>query len=150
MNFASEDGGDPVPNRIGVAVAALTVAVLGACTPRPPAQLSSTASVTVNGKETNFHVVNCDQRQWTRTIDIGGNFAGAKVVIDEGAQPASALSVHIQNLGGFTGRYSRGGGSNADMSMTGDKFTITGTADGSKADKPNEPMSADFKIIATC
>ncbi|WP_407687547.1 lipoprotein LpqH [Mycobacterium sp. HUMS_1102779] len=136
-------------NRSGVA-AALAVVLLGACTPRPSAQLSSSASVTVNGKDTNFHVVNCDQREWTRTIDIGGNFAGVKVVVDEGAQPASALSVRIHNLGGFTGMYSRGGGGNADMSMTGDKFTITGTANGSKADKPNEPMSADFKIIATC
>jgi hypothetical protein len=46
--------------------------------------------------------------------------------------------------------YSRGGGSSADMSMTGDKFTITGTATGFKTDKPNEPESATFKIIATC
>lgn len=106
--------------------------------------------MTINGKDTNFHVVNCNQREWTRTIDIGGNFAGAKVVVDEGAQPASALSVRIHNLGGFTGMYSRGGGSHADMSMTSDKFTITGTADGSEAGKPDEPMSADFKIIATC
>lgn len=137
-------------NRIGVAVVAITVALLGACTSRPPTQLSSTASVTVNGHDANFHVVQCSQREWTRTIDIGGNFAGAKVVIDEGAQPASAESVHIRNLGGFTGMYSRGGDGSADMSMTGDKFIITGTANGSKADKPTEPMSADFKIIATC
>ncbi len=137
-------------NRIGVAAAALTVALLGACTSRPPTQLSSTASVTVNGNDANFHVVKCSQREWTRTIVIGGDFAGAKVVIDEGAQPASAESVRIQNLGGFTGMYSKGDGGNADMSFSGDRFTITGTANGSKADKPNEPMSADFKIIATC
>jgi hypothetical protein len=46
--------------------------------------------------------------------------------------------------------YSRGGGSSADMSMSGDKFTITGTANGFKTDKPNEAASAEFKIIATC
>ena len=101
-------------NRIAVA-AAVTVALLGACTPRPPTQLSSTASVTVNGHDANFHVVKCGQLGWTRTIDIGGNFAGAKVVIDEGAQPASAESVQIRNLGGFTGMYSRGGDGDADM-----------------------------------
>jgi len=139
-----------VRSRIGVAAAALTVALLGACTSRPPTQLSSTATVTVNGNDANFHVVKCSQRQWTRTIDIGGNFAGAQVVVDEGAQPASAESVHIKNLGGFTGMYSRGGDDNADMSMTGDKFTITGTAHGYKTDKPGEPATATFKIVATC
>lgn len=137
-------------NRIGVAAAALTVALLGACTSRPPTQLSSTASVTVNGSDANFNVVKCGQLQWTRTIDIGGNFAGAKVVIDEGAQPASAESVHIQNLGGFTGMYSRGGAGNADMSMTDDKFTVSGTASGYKTDKPGEPATATFKIVVTC
>jgi ipoprotein LpqH len=83
-------------------------------------------------------------------IDIGGDFAGAKVIIDESAQPATAESVHIQNLGGFSGMYSRGGGGNADMSMTDDKFTIRGTANGYQADKPNEPASATFKIVVTC
>ena len=136
-------------NRIAVA-AAVTVVLLGACTPRPPTQLSSTASVTVNGNDANFHIVKCSQLQWTRTIDIGGNFAGAKVVIDEGAQPASAESVQIRNLGGFTGMYSRGGDGDADMSMSGDKFTVTGTASGYNTDKPGEPSTAKFKIVVTC
>ena len=137
-------------NRIAVVAAAVTVALLGACTPRPPTQLSSTASVTVNGNDANFHIVKCSQLQWTRTIDIGGNFAGAKVVIDEGAQQASAESVQIRNLGGFTGMYSRGGSGDADMSMTGDKFTVSGTASGYKTDKPGEPATATFKIVVTC
>jgi ipoprotein LpqH len=138
-----------VRNRI-VLAAVLSVALLGACTPHPPNQISSTAAVTVDGKDSNFHVVKCGQLQWTRTIDIGGDFAGAKLVIDEGAQPAIAQSVHIKNLGGFTGMYSRGGGVNADMSMTGDKFTISGTANGYKTDKPGEPATAPFKIVVTC
>jgi ipoprotein LpqH len=137
-------------NRIVVATAAVTVVLLGACTPRPPTQLSSTASVTVNGNDANFHIVKCSQLQWIRTIDIGGNFAGAKVVVDEGAQPASAESVQIRNLGGFTGMYSRGGDGDADMSMSGDKFTVTGTASGYKTDKPGEPSTAKFKIVVTC
>jgi hypothetical protein len=106
--------------------------------------------VTVNGNDTNFQVVKCGQLEWTRTIDIGGNFAGAKVVIDEGAQPASAQSVRIQNLGGFTGMYSRGDGGNADTSMTGDKFTVSGTASGYKTDRSGEPATATFKIVVSC
>ncbi|WAJ44490.1 lipoprotein LpqH [Mycobacterium sp. Aquia_216] len=139
-----------MPNRIVATVAALTFALLAACTARPPAQISSTASVNVDGSDASFHVVKCGQSQWTRTIDIGGSFAGAKVVIDQGAQPASAESVQIRNLGGFTGMYSRGGSGDADMSMSGDKFTVTGTASGYKTDKPGEPATAQFKIVVTC
>jgi len=46
--------------------------------------------------------------------------------------------------------YSKDDGGNADMSLSGDKFTITGTANGFKTDKPGEPATATFKIIATC
>src|ERR1700744_5771748 len=124
--FVNEDGGDPVRNGFVVAAAVLCMAPLGACTSRPSTQISSTATVTVNDNTTSFHVVKCGQREWTRTVDIGGGFAGAKLVIDQQAQPASAVSVHIQNLGGFTGMYSRGGDGNADMSMTGDTFNLSG------------------------
>lgn len=124
--------------------------MLGACTSRPPTQLSSTASVTVNGNETKFNIVKCGQVEWTRTIDIGGDFAGAKVVIDQRAEPFTAESVRIQNLGGFTGMYSAHDGGNADISLSGARFTITGTANGYKADQPGEPATANFKIVANC
>jgi ipoprotein LpqH len=133
-----------------VAAAALCVALVGGCTSQPPTQLSSTASVTVNGNDRNFHVVKCGQMQWTRTIDIGADVAGAKLIIDEQARPAIAESVHIHNLGGFTGMYSRGGDGDADMSMSGDKFTVSGTANGFKTDKPGEPATATFKIVVAC
>lgn len=138
-------------NRIAAAAAtALAVTALGACGPKPHSQLSSTASVTVNGEDAKINIVKCKQQEWYRTINIGGEFAGATVVIDQRVQPLTALSVRIQNLGGFTGMYSKGGSGKADMSFSGDKFTITGTANGHQADKSNEPMSADFKIIARC
>ncbi|OBK47550.1 lipoprotein LpqH [Mycobacterium sp. 1081908.1] len=138
-------------NRMVVVVAAaLAVAGLGACSPKAQTQLSSTASVTVNGNDAKINVVKCNQLEWYRTIDIGGDFAGAKVVIDQRAEPLTAQSVRIQNLGGFTGMYSKDDGGSADMSLSGEKFTITGTANGFKTDKPNEPASASFKIIANC
>ncbi|MGZ4526800.1 MAG: lipoprotein LpqH [Mycobacterium sp.] len=138
-------------DRVAATIAAsLAVTMLGACTSRPPTQLSSTASVTVNGNETKFNIVKCGQVEWTRTIDIGGDFAGANVVVDERAEPAFAESVHIRNLNGFTGMYSRGGEGDADTSLSGDRFTISGTARGYKADKPNEPATATFKIVTAC
>lgn len=97
-----------------------------------------------------MHLVKCTQLEWYRTIDIGSDFAGAEVTIDQRSEMLSAESVHIQNLGGFTGMYSRGDGGDADMSLSGDKFTIAGTANGHEADKFSEPATAKFKIIATC
>jgi hypothetical protein len=140
-----------VQNRIAAAtISVLAVVGLGACSPRPQTQISSSASVTVNGNDTKINVVKCTQLEWYRTIAIGGGFAGATVVIDQRAEPLSAESVRIQNLGGFTGMYSKHDGGDADMNLSGDKFTIVGTANGFKTDKPNEPASATFKIIATC
>jgi Mycobacterium 19 kDa lipoprotein antigen len=133
-----------------VAAAALAVVGLGACSPKAQTQLSSTASVAVNGNDAKINVVKCSQLEWYRTIDIGGDFAGAKVVIDQRVVPLTAESVRIQNLGGFTGMYSKDDGGTADMTLSGEKFTITGTANGFKTDKPGEPASASFKIIATC
>ncbi len=138
-------------NRIAAAAAgALTVAVLCACSSPPQTQLSTTASVTVNGNDAKINVVKCVQLEWYRTIDIGGDYSGAAVTIDERAQPLTATSVRIQNLGGFTGMYSKDDGGDANMSFSGDKFTITGTANGFKTDKPGEPATATFKIVATC
>jgi ipoprotein LpqH len=135
---------------VAAAAAAIAVAGLGACTARPQTQLASTASVTVNGTDTGNHVVKCWQQEWFRTIQIGGDFARATVAIDERVEPLSAMSVRLQNLGGFTGMYSKNDGGDANMSLSGDKFTITGTANGFKVDQPNEAASATFKIIATC
>jgi hypothetical protein len=140
-----------VQNRIIVAAAAaLAVAGLGACTAKSQTQLANTASVTINGNDTGNHVVKCWQQEWYRTIAIGGDFARATVAIDERAEPLTATSVRLQNLGGFTGMYAKDDGGDATMSFNGDKFTITGTANGFKTDKPNEAASATFKIIATC
>jgi lipoprotein LpqH len=137
-------------NRIAAVAAALAVALLGACTPRPNAPLAGTASVTVNSKEAKFQIVKCTQVEWYRTIDIGGDFAGATVAVDERAEPVTVKSVRIRNLGGFTGMYSQGDGDDATTSLSSGKFTISGTAHGYEVDKPNEPANAPFKILVTC
>jgi ipoprotein LpqH len=137
-------------NRIAAVAAALAVALLGACTPRPSAPLAGTASVTVNSKEAKFQIVKCTQVEWYRTIEIGGNFAGATVAVDERAEPVTVNSVRIRNLGGFTGMYSKGDGDDATTSLSSGKFSISGTAHGYAVDKPNEPATAPFKILVTC
>jgi ipoprotein LpqH len=140
-----------MPDRIAAAAAAaLAIVVLGACSSRTHTATSSTASVTVNGNDARIHAVKCSQLEWYRTIDIGGDLAGATVTIDERAQPLTTTSVRIHNLGGFSGLYSLGGNGDASIGFSGDKYTISGTANGYMTDKPGEPASATFKISATC
>jgi lipoprotein LpqH len=139
-----------MPNRFAAVAAALTVAVVGACTPRPQTPLVGTAYVTVNGNDAKFNIVKCTQVEWYRTIHIGGDLSGVTVAVDERREPVTAESVHIQNLGGFTGMYSQGDGGDAKTSLSGGRFTITGTANGYKVNKPGEPATATFKIIVTC
>lgn len=138
-------------NRITAVIAAvLAMTVLAACGSRAASPVSGTASVTVDGKDSTMHIVECTQLEWYRTINIGSDFAGAKIVVDQRARPLTAESVRIQNINGFTGMYSRGDGGTADLSVTGEKFTITGTAHGYKTDKPGDAASATFKIVTTC
>jgi len=137
-------------HRTAAAAAVLVAAFLGACTAQTRTEVSSSASVTVNGTDAKVNIVKCTQVQWYRTIHIGGDTAGATVVVDGRAERPTAESVRLQNLGGFTGMYSRSGGGDADMSLSGEKFTITGTANGYQVDKPNEPTTATFKIIVAC
>ncbi len=139
-------------NRIAAtAAAALAVTVLAACGGTPSqAQLSSTATVTINGNDMRPQLVRCFQQEWYRTIELGDDASGATVVIDQRAQPLTTTSVRIHNLGGFTGMYSQGDGGDANTSFSGDKFAITGTANGFDTAKPGEPATAEFKIVANC
>ena len=138
-------------NLIRGAAAALVVIVLFGCTPRPAAPSAATASVTVDGNDATFKIVNCTQVEWFRTIRIGSDFAGATVRVDERREPVTVDSVRIQNVGGFTGMYSQGDGSGAaTTNLNSGKFTIAGTAHGSTTDKPTEPATADFKITVAC
>jgi ipoprotein LpqH len=138
-------------SRIAAATAVFAVAVLGACAPPTQTQSTNTASVTINGNAAKFNIVKCTQVEWYRTIRIGGDLSGVTVAVDERREPVTADSVHIQNLGGFTGMYSQGDGSDAaNLSLSNGRFTITGTAHGYKVDKPGEPATATFKITVTC
>ncbi len=134
-----------------VAAAALVATALCACgSPPSPAQLGSTASVTINGTDVKTPVVRCFQQEWFRTIQIGDDLAGATIRLDERAESIITESVRIQNLAGFTGMYAQHDGGKADMNFSAGAFTIRGSAEGYKTDKPGEPVTADFKITAKC
>ena len=89
--------------------------------------------------------------QWYWTINIGNQkVSGVKASLNGSAEKLVANSVHIQNLGGFTGMYGLQNGGRADVTFSSATFTITGEAEGFNTAKPDEPAKATFKIVATC
>jgi hypothetical protein len=150
-----------VRNRIVIAaVAALAVGGLAACSPAEPNHPSQ-ATVTINGNTVaNKQRVTCTQQTnnlpgapletyWMITIG-DQTVAGVKATLKGNGGDLVANSVHIQNLGGFTGAYAKDDGGDANATFSAETFTITGTAMGSNTYQPGEPAKASFKIVATC
>ncbi len=137
---------------VAMAGAALALPGLAACSSSHQTRPSNVAWVSVNGGQYQQHIARCVQLEWYQTIYIGDDNSGAKIVVDENAPPLTAQSVRINDLGGFTGMYSQGGGGDASTSFDENKdlFTINGTAKGFNIDKPNEPATAKFRITAAC
>jgi hypothetical protein len=134
------------------AAAALVAAGLVACSSEKQPNHPSQASVTINGNTVaSQQAVTCTQQEWYWTITIGDqNVSGVKALVNGKGDKLTAESVHILNLGGFSGTYAKNGGEDASASFGSETFTITGKANGFNTYNPNEPTSATFKIVATC
>lgn len=83
------------------------------------------------------------------TITTGDDASGSTVVISN-AEELITESVSIRELGGFTGSYNRGLGDEAEVSMTGNTYTVSGTADGFATDKPSFRTTGTFTIKVAC
>lgn len=141
-----------MPSGITAATGAALVAVsLAACASQPQSVAASSARVKINGiNAIKTDHVQCTQVQWFKMVDIGDNTAGARLFVDETAATPHLKSVHIRNLGGFTGMYSEGDGGSANTTFTEARFTVAGTADGFNTNNPNEPATAKYHISVRC
>jgi len=144
-----------------VAAAVVAVAGVAACSSEPPPNHPSQATVTINGNTVaSKQSVTCSQQannlpgskpQWFWTLAVGDrDVSGVRAMLNGSDENLTAESVHILNLGGFTGSYSGGDGGEANATFASETFTITGKADGFNTYKPDEPATATFKIVATC
>src|ERR1700758_5422451 len=144
-----------------VTVAAVAVTGVAACSSEPQPSHPSQASVTINGNTVaSKQTVTCFQQantlpgaqpQWYWTIAVGDrNVSGVRAMLNGSTDKLTAESVHILNLGGFTGTYAKDDGGEASASFGSETFTITGTANGFNTYKPDQPATATFKIVATC
>jgi lipoprotein LpqH len=148
-----------VENRfVAVAGAALAVvAGVAGCSSSPPAEPPqpgtlppNTAQLTINGRDMGrTHALSCSQVQRLWTIDAGDHTSGATTILESGDNVAAKF-VEIRNVGGFSGTYWEGNGGNADASIVGNTWTVSGTVDGFNTDNPTKPASGTFKIKANC
>jgi lipoprotein LpqH len=148
-----------VQNRFVVVTVAALCAVAGiagcsstpANSPQPPGSLPpATAEVTVNGQSAGTtRALVCTQDSWTHTIMTGDNKSGVKVVVDTG-QTINATSVVITNISDFTGTVLENKIGKAEASMIGTTFRVTGTAQGSTTQNPNQVSTAKFEVKANC
>ncbi|HKP41110.1 lipoprotein LpqH [Mycobacterium sp.] len=135
---------------IAVAAAVLAAGVAG-CSSQPPALGSTTAKVTIDGKDTgNPHNVVCSQTGWSWMIQTPGKDKGFTAVIDTGDK-VTARSIDFRDMAGFTGTYWIDNIGNAEVTGNADgKYTITGSANGAFTDHPTHGVTATFRIEADC
>jgi hypothetical protein len=138
-------------NRLVAAAAAVLVVGAAAGCSSPPAALGgTTAKVTINGESTGgSHPVICTQTGWLWHIETPDEAKGFVAALDTGGE-VSVQSVDFRDFGGFTGTYWKDNLGEAEVTGTGGKFTITGSADGSFTDNPSNAVTTTFRIEASC
>jgi ipoprotein LpqH len=140
-----------VNGRVIASVGAALAVAVSACGGQEPALGTRTASVLINGADTGkAYQVNCVQNGWSWLITTPADQqSGFSAAVKTGAQTA-ADSVQIRDLSGFTGSYWQGTVGDGKAEVSGETFTITGTAHGSFADNPSGEATATFKIATSC
>jgi ipoprotein LpqH len=136
--------------------AAVTLALAGCSSgppeyePAPGTLVAGTAQVTVNGQDAGTtEAVQCDSTGPLTTITTGDQASGVTAMVSN-QDELVAETVTIRDLGGFTGSYNAGLGGDAEVTMTGRTYDITGTADGFKTDSPSFRASGTFAIKVSC
>ena len=108
-----------------------------------------TARVTVDNNTRTSHAITCNQVQEWLTANIAAAPANVRVLLKLDSEKPKLESVNIDNFAGFTGVADVGAG-NAKAAFADGKYTITGTAEGSKLNDPRVSMTAPFKIEVAC
>jgi hypothetical protein len=144
-----------VINRWFVATAAM-LAVAGCSSappdykPAPGTLVAGTAQVTVNDQNTGTtEAVQCTSAGPLTTITTGDQASGISALISN-KDELTAEAVSINNVGGFTGSYNAGLGGTAKVTMTGQTYDITGTADGFDTANPSFRSAGTFAIKVAC
>ncbi|MET0900032.1 MAG: lipoprotein LpqH [Mycobacterium sp.] len=136
--------------------AALLLATAVGCSspdeePLPPGALApGTAAITINDQDLGeVTAVGCTSAGPLMTITTGTDTTGSTSVVSN-ADGLAAQSVYIRDLGGFTGSYNLDLGGDADVELTGNTYSITGSADGFETENPSFRKQGTFEIKVAC
>lgn len=136
--------------RLPAAVALLLAAGVAGCSSPPAALGTHDAKVVINGEATNaLQPVTCYQNGRSYTIETMDKEPGFTATLTLGDE-VTAEVVDIRNLGNFTGTFWNDNLGKASAKVTQGKFTVSGEAKGSFADKPNHSTTATFDITTSC
>lgn len=115
--------------------------------------VAGTAQITVNGNDAGTtDAVQCDTTGYLTTITTGDQASGVTAMVSN-QEDLAVESVNINDIGGFTGSYTAGVGTapeDAEISMTGRTYDISGAADGFNTDNPSFRASGTFSIRVSC
>jgi ipoprotein LpqH len=133
---------------VTAAVTVIAVASCAGCFGSDKAT-EKTARVTVDNNTRTSHAITCNQVQWLLTANIAAAPANVRVQLNLDSEKPKIQSVNIDNFAGFTGVADAGAGDAKAVYADG-RYTITGTAEGSKLDDPRVSLTAPFKIEVGC
>ncbi|MDT7654937.1 MAG: ipoprotein LpqH [Pseudonocardiales bacterium] len=137
------------------AAAALVAAGAAACSSPaaspPPGEIPpGTARVTINDRALPVvNAVKCLPIRSLTTIAAGNAAKGITAQVSNEAG-LEAKTLTINDMGGFTGRFTSGLEGKADVSMAGRTYVIRGTADGFDAANPSVRTASTFAIEVSC
>lgn len=138
-------------------LAVLAVTALAGCSSEPSGEpapsgalTAGTAEITVNDNDLGqFHAVQCTQAGDLTKITTGNDESGSTAVVSN-ADELTAKSVVIHDLGGFTGSFWEGLEGNAEVTLTGNTYSITGQAQGFLTEEPSFRAPGTFDIKVAC
>jgi hypothetical protein len=129
--------------------ASVLVASCSGCFMRAEKVPQKTAHITVNNNSRTSHAVTCNQVQWLLSADISAAPAHVRVALKLDSEKPKVESVNIENFEGFTGVADVGAGK-AAVVFAGNRYTITGEAEGSQRGDPSISTTAPFRIEMGC
>lgn len=118
--------------------------------PPPDQVIAGTAQMTVNGQDAGTtDSVSCRTVGPMTMIETGPEDAGMFTMIMAEDKQVVRI-VRIQDLSGFTGSYNSGLGGEANVTMNGRTFDISGTAVGFETADPSFRAPGSFQLMVSC
>ncbi len=136
---------------LGLAVALTAVAATAGCglTGSPPKPSAHTGEVTVDGNSHHTQSIDCTQVQWDLTVKANTDPGQARAFLELGSEKPVVRTVNIEGFD-HRGAIVSGKLGNAQASVDGGTYTITGTAVGPDPANPAQTKDVPFTIKVPC